>query len=387
MRVLHVITSLQTGGAEAMLAKVVQALPAPRHSHVVITLLGGPLTARLRESGAEVVDLDLPRSAGALLGLRKLRAAAKRARPDVVQGWMYHGNLAASLAAGGRPVLWNVRQTLSRLSDTRPLTRAVILGCLPFAPRVARILYNADLAAAQHEKLGYPRAKRLLVPNGFDTETFRPRPGAGAALRALLGLPAEALVVGRVARDDAIKDHATLFDAFARIAAAEPRAHLACIGKGMVAEAPQLSALVARHGLSGRVHLVGERLDLDRLTPGFDVALSTSCHSEGFSNAIAEAMACAVPTVATDVGEAAAILGDPSCIVPPRDASAIAARTLEILAMPEEARRALGAQGRERVIAHYALPRIADRYAGIWQDVVADFPPRPETPVPGGRKA
>ncbi len=377
MRILHVITGLGSGGAENMLVNVVRALPAPRFEHVVVALTsGGAMRAAAAAAGARVIDFELSRSVQVVRTLRRLGRIIADVAPDVVQGWMYHANLAAALAAGGRPVVWNVRQTLNRLGDNKPLTAAVILACVPLSGRAGRVIYNSALAARQHERCGYPASKRLLIPNGFDLARFRPSAAAGIALRAALGLPAEALVVGRVARNAAMKDHATLFAAFARILAALPAAQLVCVGHGMTAEAPELRALIAAHGLGAHVHLLGERRDVADLTAGFDIALSSSAHTEGFANVIGEAMACGVPAIATDVGEASDIIGDPSRVVAPGNAAALAAPAIALLRLPASERQAIGQADRARIADRYALTAIAERYAACW-DEAAHGPARP----------
>ena len=369
MRLLHVITGLGSGGAENMLVNVVRALPAPRFEHVVVPLTsGGAMRGSAEAAGARLVDFRMSRSLGGVLALRHLRRVIDDAAPDVVQGWMYHGNFAAAIAAGGRPVLWNVRQTLERLGDNKTTTAGVILACVPLAGRVRRVIYNSSRAALQHERHGYPASKRLLIPNGFDLARFRPSAEARASLRAALGLPAEALVVGRVARDAAMKDHATLFDAFSRILAALPEAHLVCVGHGMTADAPHLRALAAAHGVGARLHLLGERPDVAELTAGFDIALSSSAHTEGFANVVGEAMASGVPIVATDVGEASEIVGDVRRVVAPRDAAALADRAIALLRMSAAERRAIGLADRDRIAGRYALAVIAERYATCWEE-------------------
>lgn len=360
-----------------MLAKLIEALPPPEHEHVVMPLVsGGPIAARIAATGAQILEAGIPRSPRAVLSLARLRRLVKQARADVVQGWMYHGNLVASLAASGRPVLWSIRQTLSSISHVRPMTRAVIIGSLPFAFRTNRIIYNATSSAADHERLGFPAGKGAYIPNGFDTLLFRPMPKAGAALRAELGLTGDIRLVGRVARDDAIKDHGTLFAAFARVASSNPACHLVCVGRGMLPGRPHLDALLARHGIAGRVHLLGERSDMPQLTAAFDLALSSSCHSEGFSNAIGEAMATGVPVIATDVGEAKEILGDSTRIVPAADPGALAECCLRVLALPSAQQAALGAADRERIEQRYGMPGVARRFALAWQDALSGIGPR-----------
>src|SRR5262245_51994210 len=133
MRVVHVISNLGIGGAETMLVRLVCELKGKTVAHSVVSFLaGGVYVEVLRELGVEVIELEGTRSFRSAALLRPLGTALARAKPDVVQGWMYHGNIAASLAAilgyYHAPVLWGIRQTLERLGDNRPLTRGVILA-------------------------------------------------------------------------------------------------------------------------------------------------------------------------------------------------------------------------------------------------------------------
>ncbi len=185
-----------------------------------------------------------------------MRRIVREVDPDVLQGWMYHGNLAASRRSGGRPVLWNVRQRLERLSDNGLATRAVILGSLAWRGSVRRVIYNSARAAAEHEAWGYPADRRALIPNGFDLSRFAPDAAAPGWLRGELGLPSGAPLIARVARDDAIKDNATLAAAFAQAGAG---LHLALVGRGMDSANARLRALFEARGVAGRVHFMGER--------------------------------------------------------------------------------------------------------------------------------
>lgn len=365
MRVLHVISSLVSGGAQSMLAKLVEALPAPDHEHVVVSLVSGGLFAdRLVRQKVRVIGLGQRRSLGAAWKLRELKSIVRETSPTVIQGWMYHGNLAASAAASGRPVVWNIRQRLERLSNNRMLTRAVIVGSLLHRRSVSAAIYNSVKAAEEHEAWGYPRDKRLLIPNGFDTSAFVPDPTASAWLRTELGLAADTPIVGRVARDNIMKDTPTLLDAFA---AMETKAtHLALVGRGMDDRNAEVSRLILQRALQWRVHLMGERDDIARLNAGFDVAVLSSSHGEGFPNVVCEAMAAGTPVVTTDTGECRDIIGDDARVVRSRDGPALAAALDRVLAMPQPARAQLGLQDRQRVTNAYSLPSIAARYADAW---------------------
>jgi len=377
MRVVHVISNLGLGGAETMLVRLVREQVGRTLSHSVISFLpGGAYAGTLRGLGAQVIELEGRRSLRSAALLRPLGAALARARPDLVQGWMYHGNVAASLAAlvGSHraPVLWGIRQTLERLGDNRPLTGGVILAgsVLGFQPR--RIVYNSTVAAKHHEAYGYPKAKRVTIYNGVDAERFRPDLPTRLSARRALGLAPDAEVIGRVARNDPMKDHATLFKAFQLLAARRPRAHLVVIGTGMDASDQELARLAHLTGASERVHFLGARLELEDLVPGFDVAVSSSRMSEGFQNVLAEAMACGVPAVSTDIGEAAAIIGDPARLVPRLDPDALAAAVSAVLDLTAEQRRQMGRLDRERIVARFEIGAAAAQFEAVWREVVAE---------------
>ena len=173
--IVHVITSLALGGAQRMLEKLVSApLSAPPRTHVVSLLPAGALAGPIRRSGATVHSLDLGQGTVAPMAIIELGRLLRRLRPALVQGWMYHGNLAASLAAlctGLRaPVLWNVRGALDDPAAEPALTRWVIRAGAALSAHPRAIVYNAAAAARQHAAAGY-----RLEPQRGDRQRLRSR--------------------------------------------------------------------------------------------------------------------------------------------------------------------------------------------------------------------
>jgi glycosyltransferase involved in cell wall biosynthesis len=115
--------------------------------------------------------------------------------------------------------------------------------------------------------------------------------------------------------------------------------------------------------------LLGERRDLATLYPAFDIVTLSSAYGEGFPNVLGEAMACAVPCVATDTGDAPLIIGDTGIIVPPRDPAALAEGWRRLAELGPEGRAELGTTARARIIEHYDIDQIVPRFEALYEEI------------------
>ena len=358
-KLLFVTTALGSGGAEMMLTQLITHLDRTRFKPQVISLTdGGKHVSTLQEAGVPVHSLGMTAGRPSLRSLMKLRQLAQQISPDLLVGWMYHGNLAATLASwmGNRaPVIWNVRQSLYSLALEKRGSALVIkaLAWLGFSPQ--HILYNSKISAQQHEAIGYPEAKRVLVPNGFDTTRFQPDAVARASVRAELGLPPDAILIGRFGRYSAMKDYPTFMEAMKSV----PNAVGIIAGTGT----EELQPLTTHHS---SFIILDERHDLPRLTAALDIACSSSAFGEGFPNVVAEAMCCGIPCVVTDVGDSAWLLDGAGTVVPPNDAEALAKALNSLITLTPEQRMALGAVGRQRILDHFALPAVVRQFEALF---------------------
>ena len=292
--------------------------------------------------------------------------------PDVVQGWMYHGNLAASLTTPKRTaVIWGIRQTLYDLRKERLNTRLVIRASTFLLGRCNRIVYNSLVSARQHEAAGYPCQKRVIIPNGFDLAAFRPQDGERAQIRATLGLSPDDFVFGNFARFHPMKAHGNLIAAFAHVANIHPEAHLILVGTGVDPSNEFLRSRVNQFGLESKVFLLGERRDIAKLMVGLDVYVSASEWGEGFPNVIGEAMACAVPCVTTDVGESSSIVGDSGWVVSGTGVSALADSLVQAISTTYEDRFALGLHARARIQERYSVETVTNGYEELYSQLAS----------------
>lgn len=371
MRLTHVITGLNTGGAETALCRLLETLRLPAFEHVVVALgEPGSLSARVG-AVANLHHLGMNPGRPRPRDLRRLRHIVRASAPEVVHGWMYHANIAATLAAMGLgiPVLWGIRQSLYETEKEKRLTQLVIKAGALLSRHPLQVLYNSVVSARQHETAGYDAARTKVIPNGFDTAVFRPDLAVRLRIREELALPADALVIGLVARYHPMKDHANFLRAAALHTARNSRAHFVLVGDGVDSDKPALSSLIKELNLHGRVHLCGRRMDIAAINAALDIA-SSSSWGEAFPNAIGEAMACGVPCVGTDVGDVPHIIGDTGVVVPARDPSALAAGWGQLAALDAPARQALGLSARQRIIERYSLTEVSAQYANLYRSFI-----------------
>jgi glycosyltransferase involved in cell wall biosynthesis len=367
MRITFITTSLDPGGAETALVALALGLTALGAQTSVIALRGsGRLAERLRTGGTSVATLDAGSAAEALIALPRVPLELRRFKPDVVQGWMYHGNLVASAAGPFRRsrLYWGIRQALGALDRESPATNRLIRFGARLSNRTDGVIYNSTRARRDHEDVGYSAAKGMVVPNGFDTELLSPNADARTRLRRQLGLSEDAILVGHLARYHPVKDHATYLEAAAGLP--DPRIRFLLAGRGVDPSNKELAGLVERLGLGSRISLLGEADDVAAILPGLDV-LCVSSRSEAFPNVIGEAMSCGVPCVTTDVGDAAQIVGETGHVVPVGDPARLAEALRAIVQMDAEARLRLGRVARQRIIEHYSLDSMIEQHQRIYE--------------------
>lgn len=373
IKIQHIITGLNVGGAEMMLYKLLAQTNRTEFSHEVVCLVGrGALTSRIESLGITVHSLGMRGGPGDVPRLLRIARHVRAMRPDVIQTWLYHADFVGLLAArlAGRVALaWNIRCYDPLADDHSRLMPALLRILARASGRPDVVVINSNAGRLPHERLGYRPREWRVIPNGFDVSQFRPRPEARAALREELGLDPAVPIIGLVGRYNVLKDHATFLTAAALLRGAHGAVHFVLVGDDVNRENAVLMDQVHELGLDGAVHLLGRRDDVAAITAGFDIATSSSS-GEGFSNVIGEAMACAVPCVVTDVGDSAAVVGETGDVVPPRDPAALAGAWQRILSLGPR-REQLGRAARERVVQNFSIEAVVQRYEDMYRGLVS----------------
>ena len=373
-RILHVITSLSTGGAEAMLFKLIAGMGSKIYDPTVVVLMdSGVYGPRLRSMGIPVHTLDMQRGRPSARSIMKLRKIVVNCQPVLIQGWMYHGNVAAEIARvvgqSRAATVWNIRHSINALEDEKPLTRFLIRLGAKLSLRPARIIYNSGASAVQHECIGYSSRNRVVLPNGFDTDVFHFSDAARQRIRAELRICDDQFLIGTVARNHPIKDLQNLIQSAILVCRKQTNLRFVLVGSGVDSSQPDLNDPIEAAGLQSHIQLLGERTDIPEIMSAIDLFALPS-RSEGFPNVIGEAMACERPCVATDVGDSAHVMGEYGIVVPPRDSIALSNAILKVAAATKEQRSEVGRKLRNRVVEQFALPQIVDQYQQLYRTVL-----------------
>jgi glycosyltransferase involved in cell wall biosynthesis len=368
------ITALHTGGAETVLYNLLAGMDRSRFEPSVICLGDSGLPgSRIRALGVPVHVAGMSPTRPSPAALWRVCRWARELRPDLIQGWMYHGNAAASLARclsfRKVPVLWAVHHTVYRLKDEKPRTAILIRLSARVSRRTQRIIYVSRESADQHEALGFAPERTTVIPNGFDCDRFRPSRRARSALRRQLNVSEDAVLIGLIGRFHPMKDHPTFFRAAGVASETNQGIQFVLAGKGIDLKNPDIADLVNRFRLNGRVHLLGERDDIPEVTAALDIATSSS-FSESFPLVVGEAMACGVPCVVTDVGHSATVVGKTGLSVPPRDPAALAAAWLHLVHAGAAVRSELGATARQRILENFSLNHVIGRYEAMYHEAL-----------------
>lgn len=371
---MHLITTLGSGGAEGMLhrlliAEVEAGRPRPR---VVSLMDEGVHGDSIRAAGITVDCLGMRSGRPSLRALSRLVRLLREERPDVIMTWLYHADLMGLLACllaglSAQRVVWNVRCSNMDFSLYAPTTRWVVRALALLSHLPGAVAVNARGGRNHHQHLRYRPRRWVYLPNGFDLDAWRPDPTDRLSVRRELALGEDEFAFGLVARLDPQKDHATFLSAAELAVAQSPDLRFVLMGE-------HSERVPVPDSIAGRVLALGRRSDVPRLLRGLDATVLSSAYGEGFPNVIGEAMATALPSIVTDVGDAAELVGESGLVVPPSAPKALAGAMLALAREDRATRRQLGCAARRRIQRDFSLDRVVARYRALWDCVASPSP-------------
>lgn len=373
MKVMHIISGLNDGGAEGVLYRL--CIYDNQAKHIVVSMMNegkyGPL---LKAKGIQVHSLNMSAGKFSFPAAWLLFRLIRHNRPDLVQTWMYHadffGGLIAKIA-GIKRVFWNVRHTNFHQGKSKRSTLRVLAACKYLSSWMPKfIIYCAHEAQVVHESLGYKREIAKVISNGYDFKTFYPNLQYEMALRSEIKISKNSNLLGLVGRFNPQKDHNNLISALSLVKASGYEFSLVLIGDGMNNDNHALTKMIEISKISSKVHLLGQRSDISLVMNAIDLHILPSSHGEAFPNVLAEAMACGTPCVTTDVGDAALIVGQTGWVVTPQDPQALADSIIKAIEEMQNkpiiwAKRKDAC--RERVTEMFSIEKMLTAYHDTWK--------------------
>jgi len=371
VKILHIITGLNNGGAEGVLCRLCKY--DDKNDYIVISMMDegkyGPL---LKVAGIEVHCLNMTQGRVSFSGLWRLFKLIRALKPDVVQTWMYHADLIGGVfarLAGVNNVFWNIRHTALEPGKSKKATILIAKLCARLSGFVPKgIVCCAEAAVRVHADLGYTQSKITVIGNGYDLSEFAVNTQFGSDFKAELSVKSNQVLLAMVGRFDPQKDHFGLFEALAIVKHTHSNFKFALIGKQLNKSNLELVEAINHHQLQENLIFLDQRSDIPVVMNGLDIHVLSS-FGEAFPNVLAEAMACGTPCVTTDVGDAASIVGETGWVVSPKDPKALANAILQAIEEKQTNHQAwLNRKQacRERIVENFSIETMIDGYQRVW---------------------
>ena len=293
-KILFITSGMQTGGAERQLVLLAAGMRDRGHRVTILSLSTISDQKSVIDCGSlPVLTISLRKSVFLLCDITALLLAAKRVKPDIIQGWMYTGNIISSLVATflRKPHLHSLRA--SDMDSNRYWVQIRLNAFLSALPR--KIVANSHAGQNFHEMSRFKKTKIAVIGNAIDTNYFKPNRRSTEVMRKKLHIPKEKTVILYVARLDPMKAHNVVI----QLANTLQDACFIFSGKG-----------TDEIALPSNVIGLGIVNDMPALYNTADLLVNFSHFGEGFPNVICEALACGVPVLANDVGDTRRIIGD-----------------------------------------------------------------------------
>ena len=295
----------------------------------------------------------------------------RRYNPDIIQTWMYHADLVGGFIAkiaGFKSILWGVHNVDLDSSKAKRSTVLIKNICTLFSKIIPnQIICSSPYAARHHQLIGYPLDKISVINNGVNIKRFYPNPDVKQPLKFEMNIPESIPLLGMVGRYDPYKDHITLLKALKLIKEKGQPFCCLLIGSGMDSQNDDLIYCLTERNLLDNVILLGQRNDMGDVMNLLDVHILSSI-SESFGNVLAEAMACGVPCITTDIGMPSEIVGNTGWIVPPSNPEKLAKAIIESInsMQRKESWEKRKKRCREKIVDNYSEDRMVQKYKNVW---------------------
>ena len=328
------------------------------------------MIGKFRSSGINIKVYNFKSFKSIFNNIKGIITITRQYEPDVIQGWMYHGNLMAiliKLIATNNPLIsWNIRHSLYKLRYEKFIMRVIILfnSILSFIPDL--ILYNSWQSKKQHESIGFNNPSSHVIPNGIKDSFNLDIIKSNLRIRRERNISNSDIVIGHVARFHPMKDHATFIKAAIRICIEFQNTSFLFCGRNVSLSNAKIKSLIPKKFLN-RFIFEGESDIVPEIMSSFDIFCVSSAWGEGFSNVLGEAMAIGIPCVVSDVGDSALIVDDSGIVVKPRSVDSFYEGLKTFILTGKKNRHYLGVKASEIIKSRYTIPIMVINYLHIYK--------------------
>lgn len=371
-KIVHVITGLNDGGAEGVLARLCLKDTVNAHYVISLTDMGkyGPI---LQRAGISVYCLNIKLNRPNPLKVISLYRLINHIHPEIVQTWMYHADFLGGIVArlcGVEKIFWGIRHSNLSYGTVKLSTYCIMKICGLISDLVPRkIITCSNAAIISHAKHRYSIEKFVLIHNGYDISKFKPFEDFEEKIRFT---SRDVPLICMVARYDIQKDHANLIRALSILKQNKTSFHLILVGKNMDMDNTKLVQLISESSLEigNDITLFGQYEDMPKLMNSIDLHVLSSL-GEAFPNVLAEAMACGTPCVSTNVGDAKDIIAEYGWLVPSMNsrllADAIESALNEFQLHPDLWRqRSIGCT--RHIQKYFSIGSMIHKYHEVWNE-------------------
>ncbi len=371
MKILHIITGLNKGGAETLLCNLCQF--DKEHEHEIISLSYVKDSQSLSSMhNFSIHSLNFPVGKIRIFGLLKLYKLIKKIKPDAIQTWLIHADLIGGIAArfsGIKNIFWGVHHTIL-LPGKVKFSTIFVLKCNAFLSNFVpkKIIYCAEKSRQIQESIGFNKSKGLVIQNGYDIKNFSQNDILRKDFRNELGCSNNTFLIGHVGSYHPLKDQSNLIDALAFLNKKGFNYSAVLVGKDLDHNNDDLVCKIRENELTDHIFLLGERNDIPAVMNGIDLFVLSSI-SEAFPNVLNEAMACGTPCVTTNVGDASLIVDNTGWVVSPKDPKAIANAVFKAVDEKQSDNLTWVKRKNEchkRIADHFTLEKMLKKYKEAW---------------------
>lgn len=357
--IAHIITSLDSGGAEKMLFKLLLERKKNGYSDIVISLKRhGVIQDSFIKEGITVINLGINGLPSFFSSLFRMKYIIRDYNISLFQTWLYHADFFGSLISlmYRKNIIWNIRCSITKMKYSTKLILLFLKVMSFYVPK--KIVYASVSGKISHHEYGFDRTKAIVIPNGFDLRNRVKH----------YKKEEDKFMVGSIGRFHKDKDYETLIKASAIVLTVNPKTTFVLVGNDLDIKNEELINLLVKYKVKSSFLLLGFQENVHDIYGMFDIYCSSS-KSEGFPNVIGEAMLHEIPVVSTDAGDSKFLIGNAGEIVPIGDWQTLATAINNLISMSSIQRARIGKNGFLRVSKHFKISEIMNKYNDLYKSI------------------